>query len=203
MWGRIETELQNVKAENLEYDHPLCLGVLDITSEPFTNMPQLFCDDMHEKYIQDKEAKNSSDEFENLSNVEYGKWLDQPKKLQEITRQLLEALGEEDSVDTTKKESKLKRKLSILIIHQWTNFIGDVMELYAMHKGSGILKYCLIEQASIPLHITSPSGVYSLIHIPQSHVLYLRLHIILKKGDSDFSEEEGQTTTMTPESSPY
>ncbi|CAJ0629591.1 2967_t:CDS:2 [Entrophospora sp. SA101] len=25
-------------------------------------------------------------------------------------------------------------------------------------------------------------------------------HIILKKGDSDFSEEEGQTTTMTPES---
>ncbi|CAJ0836197.1 11634_t:CDS:2 [Entrophospora sp. SA101] len=39
--------------------------------------------------------------------------------------------------------------------------------------------------------------------IPQSHVLYLRLHIILKKGDSDFSEEEGQTTTMTPESSPY
>ncbi|CAJ0634009.1 317_t:CDS:2 [Entrophospora sp. SA101] len=82
------------------------------------------------------------------------------------------------------------------------------MELYAMRKDSGILEYCLIERASIPLHITSPSGVYSLIHT----LLTFRTAIACtlfkithhsEEGDSDFSEEEGRTTTMTPENSPY
>src|SRR3954454_3519685 len=30
--------------------------------------------------------------------------------------------------------------------------IGDVMELHAMYRESGIYKYCLIEEALIPLH---------------------------------------------------
>ena len=39
---------------------------------------------------------------------------------------------------------------------------GDVIELYAMRKESGIYKYCLIEKATIPLHITSPGAIYPL-----------------------------------------
>ena len=37
--------------------------------------------------------------------------------------------------------------------------LGDVIELYAMRKESGIYKYCLIEEATIPLHMTLPSAV--------------------------------------------
>ena len=41
---------------------------------------------------------------------------------------------------------------------------GDVIELYAMRKESGIYKYCLIGEATFPLHMTSPKAVYPLIH---------------------------------------
>jgi len=37
---------------------------------------------------------------------------------------------------------------------------GDVIELYAMWKESGIYKYCLIEEATIPLHITLPGAIW-------------------------------------------
>src|SRR4051794_14132203 len=43
--------------------------------------------------------------------------------------------------------------------------LGDIMELYAMRKESGIYKYCLIEKVTILLHMTSPSAVYSLIYV--------------------------------------
>ncbi|CAI2197519.1 9750_t:CDS:2, partial [Funneliformis geosporum] len=39
MWERIETELEEINVEDLGFDHPICSGVLDIKSEPFTNMP--------------------------------------------------------------------------------------------------------------------------------------------------------------------
>ncbi|PKB92656.1 hypothetical protein RhiirA5_443881, partial [Rhizophagus irregularis] len=74
-----------------------------------------------------------------------------------------------DSIDTTRILSKIKRmfnqfskrqNLTIFAI----NIAGDVIELYAMRKESGIYKYCLIEEATIPLHMTSPSAVYPLIH---------------------------------------
>ncbi|CAI2200077.1 10040_t:CDS:2, partial [Funneliformis geosporum] len=39
MWEIIETELEEINVENLGFDHPICSGVLDIKSEPFTNMP--------------------------------------------------------------------------------------------------------------------------------------------------------------------
>ncbi|CAI2165101.1 10180_t:CDS:1, partial [Funneliformis geosporum] len=39
MWERIETELEEINVENLGFDHPICSGILDIKSEPFTNMP--------------------------------------------------------------------------------------------------------------------------------------------------------------------
>jgi len=42
------------------------------------------------------------------------------------------------------------------IVNNHVAFIlGDVIELYAMRKESGIYKYCLIEEATIPLHMTS------------------------------------------------
>src|SRR6266498_3952644 len=39
MWERIETELEVINVESLGFDHPICSGVLDITSEPFIEMP--------------------------------------------------------------------------------------------------------------------------------------------------------------------
>ena len=44
MWERIEMELEQVDVESLGFDHPICSGVLDIRSEPFTKMPGSFCD---------------------------------------------------------------------------------------------------------------------------------------------------------------
>jgi hypothetical protein len=38
MWERIETELKGINVKNLEFDHSIYSGVLDIKSEPFTNM---------------------------------------------------------------------------------------------------------------------------------------------------------------------
>ncbi len=38
MWERIETELEEINVKNLEFDHLICSGILDIKSEPFTNM---------------------------------------------------------------------------------------------------------------------------------------------------------------------
>ncbi len=39
------------------------------------------------------------------------------------------------------------------------------MELYAIRRESGIYKYCLIKEAPIPLHITSPSTIYPVLYI--------------------------------------
>ena len=50
------------------------------------------------------------------------------------------------------------------------------MELYAMQKESGIYKYCLIEEATILLHMTSPSAIYQLIQT----LLTLRMAVVTK-----------------------
>ncbi|CAI2188378.1 1209_t:CDS:2, partial [Funneliformis geosporum] len=36
---RIETELEKINVKNLGFNHPICSSILDIKSEPFTNMP--------------------------------------------------------------------------------------------------------------------------------------------------------------------
>ena len=41
MWERIETELEEINVENLGFNHLICSSVLNIKSEPFTNMPIL------------------------------------------------------------------------------------------------------------------------------------------------------------------
>jgi hypothetical protein len=108
MWERIETELEEVDVESLGFDHPICSGVLDIRSEPFTEMPVSFCDifkepfqeyklehsniilDSCKEFIHNEESKINLDE--DLHDVEFGKWLDSSEKLQEITRRILESL---------------------------------------------------------------------------------------------------------------
>ena len=97
MWERIGTELEKVDVESLGFDHPICSGVLDIKSEPFTKMPRSFCDifkEPFEKYkldhndmimdtcreiIHNEESKINLDE--DLSNVEFEKWLDSSERL--------------------------------------------------------------------------------------------------------------------------
>ena len=108
MWERIEMELEQVDVESLGFDHPICSGVLDIRSEPFTKMPGSFCDvfkepfqkyrldqndiimDVCKEFIHNEKSKINVDD--DLSNVEYGRWLDNSEKLQTMSRQILEAL---------------------------------------------------------------------------------------------------------------
>jgi hypothetical protein len=144
-----------------------------------------------------------------------------------------------DSIDTTRKISKLKRVfnisskrqiLSIFTINIAGNalyfyfgpypllyykpivnnhiafIIGDVMELYAMRRESGIYKYCLIEEAPIPLHMTSPSAIYPLIHALMklrtavACTIYKILHNP-DSGDSEHSSSEMAVTVSTPKNS--
>ena len=101
-------ELNNINVENLGFDHPICSGVLDIKSEPFINIPKSFCDifkELFQKYkleqnwdilntckefIQNEKLKINEDE--DLHDVEFEKWLDSFKRLQDTTRQILEFL---------------------------------------------------------------------------------------------------------------
>jgi len=108
MWERIGTELEKVNVESLGFDHPICSGVLDIKSEPFKKMPGSFCDIFKEPFkkykldhndmimdtckeiIHNEESKINLDE--DLSDVEFGKWLDSSERLQEMARRILESL---------------------------------------------------------------------------------------------------------------
>jgi len=108
IWERIEMELEQVDVESLGFDHPICSGVLDIRSEPFTKMPGSFCDvfkepfqkyrldqndiimDVCKEFIHNEKSKINVDD--DLSNVEYGRWLDKTEMLQTMSRQILEAL---------------------------------------------------------------------------------------------------------------
>ena len=76
---------------------------------------------------------------------------------------------------------------------------GDIMELYAMHRESGIYKYCLIEEALIPLHMTSPSAIYPLIHslmTLRTAVAYT-IYKILHNSDSEDSEHSSGEMAIT------
>ena len=108
MWERIETELEKINVENLRFDHPICSGVLDIKSEPFTNMPgsvsNIFKEpfqkykleqnqdilDTCKEFIQNEESKINEDE--DLRDFGFGKWLDSSERLQDTTRRILESL---------------------------------------------------------------------------------------------------------------
>ncbi|CAG8576129.1 1962_t:CDS:2 [Acaulospora morrowiae] len=104
----LKHDVEQVNIESLGFDHPICSGVLDIKSEPFTKMPGLFCDvfkepfqkykldqndmimDICKEFIHNEKSKINVDD--DLSNVEYGRWLDNSEKLQTMSKQILEAL---------------------------------------------------------------------------------------------------------------
>src|SRR5204862_3916609 len=72
-----------------------------------------------------------------------------------------------------------------------------------MRKESGIYKYCLIEEATIPLHMISPSAVYPLIHtlLILRTVVACTIHKILyspDSGDSEHSSSEMVVIVSTP-----
>ncbi|CAG8697877.1 3227_t:CDS:2 [Dentiscutata erythropus] len=108
MWERIEVELEEVDVESLGFDHPICSGVLDAKSKPFTEMPLSLCDVFREPFqkykldrndfiveaciesIRNEESKINLDE--DLRDVEFGRWLDEPEKLREMTKRILETL---------------------------------------------------------------------------------------------------------------
>ena len=108
MWERIEMELEEINVENLGFDHQICSGVLDIKSEPFTNMPGSVSDIFKEpfrkykleqnhdimeackEFIQNEELKINIDEV--LGNINYGEWLDKPEELQDLTKRMLESM---------------------------------------------------------------------------------------------------------------
>ncbi|CAI2196953.1 10078_t:CDS:2, partial [Funneliformis geosporum] len=58
MWERIEIELEEINVENLGFDHPICSGVLDIKSEPFTDIPGSVCDIFKEPFQKYKLEQN-------------------------------------------------------------------------------------------------------------------------------------------------
>ena len=108
MWERIETELEEINVENLEFDHLICSGVLDIKSEPFTDIPgsvsgifkepfqKYKLEQNHDimeackEFIQNEESKINMDEV--LGNINYGEWLDKPEELQDLTKRMLESM---------------------------------------------------------------------------------------------------------------
>jgi hypothetical protein len=40
MWKEIDQLVQNIEVEDLEFNHPMCSGVLDITSSPIKSGPR-------------------------------------------------------------------------------------------------------------------------------------------------------------------
>jgi len=68
-----------------------------------------------------------------------------------------------------------------------------------MWKESGIYKYCLIEEATIPLHMTSPSAVYLLIHALMTlrMAIVCTIHKILYSSDSGNSEHSSSEMVVT------
>ncbi|RIA91189.1 hypothetical protein C1645_822346 [Glomus cerebriforme] len=99
---------QLINKKNFGFDHPIYLGVLNIKSEPFINIPKSFCDIFKEpfqkykleqnqdilntckEFIQNEESKIKEDE--DLHDVRFGKWLDSSERLQNMIRQILESL---------------------------------------------------------------------------------------------------------------
>ena len=84
-----------------------------------------------------------------------------------------------------------------IIINYITFIIGDIIKLYTMHKESDIYKYCLIEKATIPLHMTLPNTIYLLIYtlmILRTAVTYIIYKILY---NSDFKNSKHNSDKMT------
>ncbi len=73
------------------------------------------------------------------------------------------------------------------------------MKLYVMCRKSGIYKYCLIERALIPLHMTLPSAIYLLIYtlIMLRMAVICTIYKILHNSDSGNSEHSSSEMAVT------
>ena len=68
-----------------------------------------------------------------------------------------------------------------------------------MKKESGIYKYCLIEKVTIPLHMTSPSAIYRLIHtlLTLRTAVAYTIYKILYSPDFEDSEHSSSEMVVT------
>jgi len=113
MWKDIHQQLKNVDIDNYPYDHPLCSGILDTSSEPIVNLSESTRNTFQkpiEKYIinENKPLKNICKKFvkdEKLSyqqklflgrfeiqDVNFGEFIDTPANLHQITDDMLKVL---------------------------------------------------------------------------------------------------------------
>ncbi|CAG8820889.1 28515_t:CDS:2, partial [Gigaspora margarita] len=111
MWEEVEDQLNKIIVEDLSYDHPLCSGILDISSAPFTKISpnarkcfnavsdkvsipenktlKIICENFVRK---EKEFFLENDPIFS-GNARFGEFLDDPEKLQIITNQMLASLS--------------------------------------------------------------------------------------------------------------
>ncbi|CAG8801228.1 23167_t:CDS:10, partial [Gigaspora margarita] len=107
MWEAVESELQEIKIEDLGYDHLLCSEILDDSSVPFTKMPEdlrqifnasskkflipnnsilkKFCED----FVRKEKNKCTEKLPKSFGSTKYRTFLDNPEKLKEITNEML------------------------------------------------------------------------------------------------------------------
>lgn len=111
MWKSIEKELGKANVEDLGYDHPLCSGILDDSSFPFTKISKDSCEVFREQikiyiipsneflkitceeFVQKEKEKDLSKLSVTYGNARFGEFLDGPEKLLELTNQILEVLS--------------------------------------------------------------------------------------------------------------
>ncbi|RIA99805.1 hypothetical protein C2G38_2237688 [Gigaspora rosea] len=72
MWKTVKSELQKIKIADLGYDHPLCSGILNDSSVPFTKI-----------------QKNFAKFLVRQCKIQVNTFLDNPEKLKKITNKML------------------------------------------------------------------------------------------------------------------
>ncbi|RGB29539.1 hypothetical protein C1646_795274 [Rhizophagus diaphanus] len=197
MWERIETELEEINVKSLGFNHPICSAC--------------------KEFIRNEESKINMDD--DLGNINYGEWGEEGSSASATRKSSHKIARRADYIMVAQLEKKAELEIVYLetgrpnssqdkrIIHiSLYQFLGDIIELYAMRKESDIYKYCLIEKVTIPLHMTSLSAVYPLIHALMTLRIAIActIHKILyssDSGDSEHSSSEMVVTVSTPKNS--
>jgi hypothetical protein len=115
MWEEIFLELKKVNIDNLPYDHPLCSGILDTSSEPFVNQSMSESTrntfqkpiekynidenkplkDICKKFVQDEKLSYQKKLFSgrfDIQDVNFGEFIDTSANLRQMTDDMLEVL---------------------------------------------------------------------------------------------------------------
>ncbi|CAB5394971.1 unnamed protein product [Rhizophagus irregularis] len=119
-------------------------------------------------------------------------------------------IGHPNSHKRKQEQDRLKYvqcKLICYCIYSYEDFLGDDLRVYSINMEYGILKNCLLTQATIPLHMVSTETIYPLIH----SLLTLRVIAIIctlqkliayleknKVENSDISDEKIAKTILLP-----